>query len=727
MTMHSALQRLLPAFLLFAVMALGFTAGAGADVLELPADLTTIADEAFYNDKSLDVVILPEGTKAIWARAFANSSLTEIYLPGSVNSIANDAFAGSSLERVSAPYNCYAYKWALNRGYIQPETDASLFTYSSPSGSNVSITGFVDETNYPASIVLPITSPDGYRVNGVGDSAFKGLTGLTSVVAEYNITFIGADAFKGCTGLTKVSFSEGLLSIAGTVNYDDGAFSGCTSLTKVVIPSTVASIANHAFHNCSNLEHLVIRRSASTQLSIGSNAFSGTKLSGRLTLPAKVKSIGASAFSGTLITELVIEKGDYLTSIGESAFYACRLLNKVTIPGNVATIGADAFKSCDHLSSLKLSEGLKMISGTVNYDDGAFSGCTALTHVTIPGTVETIANYAFHNCSSLTMLDITDSDEHQMTIGSDAFSGTGLNGMLILPAKVKSIGASAFAGVPIITLKIDAGDHLTTIGDSAFKGCPELTTVILPGNVTTIGPNTFRACVSLKNLTLPEGLKTLSGSVNYNDGAFGGCTSLSSVTLPGTLEKVSNYSFKGCSSLTKLTIRDNADHPLAIGTGAFEGTALTGALTIPGKVKSIEGSAFSGTSITSLNIQPGENLTAIGSGAFRNCKELTIVSIPDNVTTISTNAFRSCEKLVSISFGKGLKRISGSINYNEGAFCDCTSLERITLPASITSIGNYSFYNCTSLLSITIKAAQENVSIGSNAFGKCPGQPVFAP
>ena len=68
--------------------------GAIADTLTMPASLTEISEEAFYEDTSLDEVILNEGIKTIGTKAFAYSSIQRIYLPDSLDSIADDAFIG---------------------------------------------------------------------------------------------------------------------------------------------------------------------------------------------------------------------------------------------------------------------------------------------------------------------------------------------------------------------------------------------------------------------------------------------------------------------------------------------------------------------------------------------------------------------------------------------------------------------------------------------------------
>ena len=84
-------------------------------------------------------------------------------------------------------------------------------------------------------------------VTSIGDYAFRGCTGLTSVTFPEGLTSIGHRAFFECTGLTSVTFPEGLTSIG------EGAFSGCSGLTSVTFPEGLTSIGDRAFFECTGL------------------------------------------------------------------------------------------------------------------------------------------------------------------------------------------------------------------------------------------------------------------------------------------------------------------------------------------------------------------------------------------------------------------------------------------------------------------------------------------
>ena len=140
-------------------------------------------------------------------------------------------------------------------------------------------------------------------------------------------------------------------------------------------------------------------------------------------------------------------------------------------------------------------------------------------------------------------------------------------------------------------------------------------------------------------------------------------------------------------------------------------------------VVEIKSSAFNGcANLTSIIIP--DSVTSIGDFAFENCSGLTSITIPDSVTSIGDHAFYNCSSLTSITVSENNKYFSSlnGVLFNK----DKTDLitypignERTeyTIPDSVTSIGNFIFYNCSSLTSITIPDSV--ASIGNSAFYNC--------
>ena len=191
----------------------------------------------------------------------------------------------------------------------------------------------------------------------------------------------------------------------------DYAFYGCSGLTSLTIPSSVTSIGNEAFHGCCGLTSLVI---PSGVTSIGDEAFYGCSGLINLTIPSSVTRIGWSAFEGCSgLTSLVIPSS--VTWISGEAFSGCSDLTSLVIPSSVTSIGRSAFSGCSSLTSLTIPSSVTMIGWS------AFEGCSGLTSLTIPSSVTSIGNYAFEGCSGLTSIYVY--PEKTPKLGTDIFSG----------------------------------------------------------------------------------------------------------------------------------------------------------------------------------------------------------------------------------------------------------------------------------------------------------------
>ena len=147
-----------------------------------------------------------------------------------------------------------------------------------------------------------------------------------------------------------------------------------------------------------------------------------------------------------------------------------------------------------------------------------------------------------------------------------------------------------------------------------------------------------------------------------------------------------------------------------IGNDVFRDCINLTAVTIPDGVTDIGNSAFYNCSgLTSVTIP--DSVTSIGSYAFRGCSSLTSLAIPDSVTSIGNYAFYGCSSLTEITLPDGVT------NIGDDAFYGCSSLTSITIPDSVTSIGNYAFYGCSSLTETTLPDGVTN--IGDFAFTNC--------
>ena len=574
-------------------------------------------------------------------------------------------------------------------------------------------------------------------VTSIGESAFYNCSSLTSVTIPDSVTSIGGSAFSRCSSLTSVTIPDSVTRIG------DWAFYKCSSLTSVIIGDSVTSIGYYAFSDCSSLTSVIIGDSVT---SIGDWAFENCISLTSVTIPDSVTSIGDRAFSSCIsMTEITIPfvgngstqtRFNYIfgnvpsslkkvtitkKAIPGHAFYKCSSLTSVIIEDSVTSIGDYAFSDCSSLTSVIIGDSVTSIG------DWAFENCISLTSVTIPDSVTSIGNHAFYGCSSLTSVTIPDS--------------------------VTSIGNYAFSGCSSLT-SVTIGDSVTSIGDYAFSSCSSLASVTIGNSVTSIGHNAFSSCSSLKNLHISDleswlNVKLSShrahplysaGGNLYIDGVLA-----TDIEIPDTVSSIGYVAFYNCDSIKSVKIPDSVT---SIGYSAFYYCSSLASVTIGNSVTSIGDYAFyECSSLISVNIP--DSVTRIGDKAFYKCSSLknlyisdleswlnvelndydshplysaggnlyidgvlaTDIEIPDTVSSIGNYAFFNCDSIKSVKIPDSVTSIG------EWAFYKCSSLASIEIPDSVTSIGDYAFYECSSLISVNIPDSVTR--IGDRAFYYC--------
>ena len=292
-----------------------------------------------------------------------------------------------------------------------------------------------------------------------------------------NLVEIGNSAFEGCCGLTSVTIPNSVFSILG------GAFSRCSGLTSVTIPNSVTSIEMHAFSGCSALTSLTISNSVT---SIGQQSFKGCISLTSLTIPKSLTSIGSSAFYGcSALTSIKVETGNVkydsrnncnalIETASNKLIIGC---NNTVIPSTVTTIGNDAFLNCSGLTSVTIPNSVT----SIGFD--SFSGCSGLTSLTIPKSLTSIGPGAFDGCSGLTSIIVeTGNVKYDSRNNCNALIETTSN-ELILGCKNTVIP-----------------NTVTSIGAGAFGECSGLTSITIPNSVTSIGNYAFQNCTGLKEV-----------------------------------------------------------------------------------------------------------------------------------------------------------------------------------------------------------------------------------
>ena len=678
---------------------IGASAFSGCSALtsiNLPDSITDIGTNAFYNTALQDVTI-PSGVTTINNSVFSNcTKLASVTIHENVTSIASSAFDGrptNSQDFIIYGYGgTYAETYAESKHYTFVDLGAD-FVYTTLDGETT-LTGY---TGSMTNLKIPqrLGGAPVVAINPTEGGGIRGNASLVSIIIPSSVTTIGNNAFQNCTGLTSVNIPSGVTSIG------DNVFDGCASLTGFAIPVSITSIGSCAFRGC-----------------VG--------LTGELSIPSSVTTMGTYTFQNcTGITEVTIPSS-IGTTIPAGAFKGCSGIDSVTIPpmGGVTTIGSEAFQGCSALTYIQFPLSLTTInsyafagSGLIYLDmqdvttlgDYAFSACTGLTELTLPTNATSMGNGIFQNCTGLDEVEIP---AFLTTIPQSMFSGcTGLTDVVI-DSGVTTVGSSAFSGCTSLT-QIELPSTVTTVNADAFNGCSNLGVAVFRSRTISIGNAAFN---STKSGLVFYGYNP-SGSYDYattggrnipfydldfnldygaaNTAAFSGYNgSLTSLTIPATYRRLQNGQMYSITSISD---------------SAFSGKTSIRDITIPSSVTSIGESAFQGcTALTGVTIP--NNVNAIGAAAFKGCVSLTSAQIPSGVTTINNNTFQGCTSLSSLTIPNTVATIS------QEAFEGCSGLAGVSFPASVRNIGESAFKN-TGLTSVVIPNTVTSVS--ANAFQGC--------
>ncbi|MDE6013999.1 MAG: leucine-rich repeat protein, partial [Anaeroplasmataceae bacterium] len=285
-----------------------------------------------------------------------------------------------------------------------------------------------------------------------------------------------------------------------------------------------------------------------------------------------------------------------------------------------------------------------------------------------------------------------------IAISANAFKGnTDIEVIDLSQSKITYIGASAFEGCTNLR-EIRLPDTLKTIGANAFKGCSNLKseldkTMYNDGllnlkNVTSIGANAFEMCNSPQFVTIDfsDEITTLGKQ------AFMNCSALEAIEIPASVTDLGESVFFGCNHMSNAIVRTNI-----LSVGLFEQCGTLGTVTLNSNITVIPERAFCKTLCTSFKMP--ENLVEIKAQAFEETSMPSLV-LPDSTIKVGASAFRNSTAMASINLNK-VEEIG------EYAFAGCShsKLTSIVVPETVTALGDHVFANCTSLETVTIKTA----------------------
>ena len=392
------------------------------DIAEV--NITALPTQAFYNSKNVEHLILPNTLITIGEEMFYQSDLRSVVIPTNVTTVGYSAFKRcSSLTTVTFEKESQLKTIGGDYYYGAFSDCTALTSIEIPASvETIGNTAFSD-----CSSLATVTFEKGSRLKTIGNNAYYRCTSLTSIEIPASVETIEKKAFMHCSSLATVTFEKGsqLKTIAGD-SYD-GAFSDCTALTSIEIPASVETIEATAFKRCSKLTTITFEKGS------------------------LLKTIG----------------GGYYSSYYHGAFSDCSSLTSIEIPASVETIEATAFSDCSKLATVTFEKGsqLKIIGGgySSSYYYGAFLGCSSLTSIEIPASVETIEATAFKRCSKLTTVTFEKGSQLKI-IGGGFDTNVGYRYIYGAFSELKNL----------MTVDMSACTQVEIIEECAFYNDPEL-------------------------------------------------------------------------------------------------------------------------------------------------------------------------------------------------------------------------------------------------------------
>ncbi len=293
------------------------------------------------------------------------------------------------------------------------------------------------------------------------------------------------------------------------------------------------------------------------------------------------------------------------------------------------------------------------------------------------------------------------------TLVGNSYIITGVNAGVteaIIPATYKGVAitgidAKALAGNTITAFKLDSENKNTNfkVTDGILYSADGKTLLAYPGGKTAT------------SLTVNKNVTSIAS------GAFSGNTVLATIDLKNT-KNIGDEAFKDCTSLATIKCGQNI---YTCGKDAFLNSAFySNADNWKDGILLLKGVTFqfvtryllvAADPTLSGEITLGNTIYSIADYAFYGNKNLTVVNVDKTLTSIGAYAFAGCEKMTAFNFSAYAPKDLNASYFGEGAFKDCKSLTIFTVPFNLTTIYAYTFAGCDSMHHMVLHPNQNTI------------------
>lgn len=658
-----------------------------------------------------ETVVIEEGVTSVGDHAFQNFWIKKVTFPTTLKRIGTNAFSRAhSITEISFPEGCALEELGNGAfGEISMLQNVDLSNCKN-------LTAIPDNCFYKAHYLYSFTFPAGGNIKSIGSSAFEECVRLSAFTVPETVTSIGSRAFAKCGSMITLTVPASVTSIGDNILAECGT---------VAVYGAEGSAAQQAAKN-NNVKFVAGNVNDNPvilkQGKIGDNIEWSLDSNGKLALAGEgaMQWFGSHSYApwhADQYSVKSIEVGEGITHIGWEAFCQLEAATTVSLPDSLETIADYAFMSCKGLKEIIIPDKVTSIG------ECAFYYCVSAERIYIPASLVHIGGYAFYQPNSLKKFEVSpdnplfSSDEHGVLFNKDksvliAYPVGNTASSYTIPASVTKLEQNAFNGaVYLEKIAFAEGAQLKELGGSSFVSCTALKNIVLGDGITKIGERAFYGCNALEVLDVPQTVTEIGDSAFYG-------SELKSISLPGVKTI-------GKNAFAQSYVLENVYMPVVetIGDEAFRHCSSLREINIPATTTSIGTNVFlSSGNLTKIIVAP-ENPSyytdATGAlytkdmtrlMAFPTVAPISTYAIPEGVTTIDPWAFYQAQYLTSVTFPSTLTTIGAN------AFERCSGLTEITLPKTVATIGARAFMGCSALAKINIPADSQLYTLERGVF-----------